>query len=98
MSVLIKGMEMPKTCMNGGCPIDGKYCDLWWKAGGGSYGRHRDCPLIELPDHGDLIDRDVLKYELGFLFDVIGARAYGFVLGTIDRLPAVIPAERSDDD
>ena len=33
MSVLLKGYKMPKTCMNAGCPVDGKYCLLWWKAG-----------------------------------------------------------------
>lgn len=85
MSVLIKGMKMPKTCMNGGCPIDGKYCDLWWKAGGGSYGRHRDCPLIEIPDHGDLIDRDALNATDSWEWIKHGA-------------PVVIPAERSEDE
>ena len=64
VSILLKGFKMPKVCMNGGCPIDGRYCDLWWKAGGGSYGRHRDCPLIEIPDHGDLIERDALKEDM----------------------------------
>ena len=92
MSILLKGYKMPKTCMNAGCPVDGKYCLLWWKAGGGSYGRHRECPLVELPDnHGDLIDKDELSRLVGESFEYFLAR-----LGL--KCPkAVIPAERSED-
>ena len=87
MSILIKGMTMPKTCMYGGCPIDGKYCDLWWKMGGGEYGRHRDCPLVEIPDHGDLIDRDAIHVRTMDYWDLRDA---------LDDAPVVIPAERSE--
>ena len=58
MSVLIKGMEMPKRC--GGCPLRGVckqriYIEY----------RPKDCPLIEVPTpHGRLIDADEL--EKGF--------------------------------
>ena len=96
MSILIKGMTMPETCMYGGCPIDGKYCDLWWKMGGGEYSRHRDCPLVELPDHGDLIDRDELMKHKGSAYDIDGHELYAVATGTILRMPAVIPAERSE--
>lgn len=107
MSVLIKGMKMPTACMNGGCPIDGKYCDLWWKAGGGSYGRHRDCPLIELPDHGDLIDRNMLiggfadwyiQESPMYLGDnKVVAETIGEAMKAIEAAPVVIPAERSEE-
>lgn len=40
-----------------------------------------------------LIDSDELKYDLGLLFDAIGARAYGYVLGTIDGLPTIDPVK-----
>lgn len=59
MSILIKGMEMPKNC--GECPFyyyEYKECNA---IGGRMVLRNAtpptDCPLIELP-HGDLIDRD----------------------------------------
>jgi len=69
MSVLIKGMEMPKCC--GMCNAffekgDGFSCTitdteverLWYK-------RNKDCPLVEIPSkHGDLIDRDELKAKI----------------------------------
>ena len=63
MSILIKGMKMPTSCLKGGCPLDGFACQLWedkyWSRVESPYKmRHKNCPLIELPDHGDLIDRD----------------------------------------
>ena len=58
MSILIKGMEMPKNC--GECGLE-SFCNLWthtdWEKC-----RHANCPLIELPPHGDLIDKNKL-YE-----------------------------------
>ena len=47
MSLVIKGMEMPKNC--GDCWFEHAYefCES----------KYEDCPLIELPPHGDLIDR-----------------------------------------
>ena len=65
MDVLIKNIEMPKDCYdcpfirenkekNGfyDCIVIGKACAL------GAV--HKDCPLIELPPHGRLIDADEL--------------------------------------
>lgn len=77
MSVLVKGMKMPKSC---------KTCDLLQDYDGCMYCPFGDCPvfgdieyvpnhvasdicpLVELPEkHGDLIDRDALKkdYKMG---------------------------------
>ena len=62
MSILIKGMDMPKNC---------KECDLYIEGAcyAKGYRDYRlimdkskpdDCPLIELPPHGRLIDADEL--------------------------------------
>ena len=61
MSVLIKGMQIPKNCAE--CPValSGKYCRI-----NQTYTtyiklpvRPDHCPLVELPDHhGRLIDED----------------------------------------
>lgn len=61
MSVLIKGMKMPQNCDS--CPMlyEYRFCALTddhassieWKM---EEKRMPNCPLIELPDHGDLID------------------------------------------
>lgn len=69
MSVLIKGMEMPKSCLHGGCPIDGASCSLWdekyWKSPDEPYRkRHPKCPLIPVPPHGRLIDADALRQAM----------------------------------
>lgn len=65
MSVLIKGMEMPDNCR--ACPLETDYgtCgyySLFVEAGHDSeiWKRRDDCPLIELPPHGRLIDADAL--------------------------------------
>ena len=64
MSVLIRGMQMPKNCMN--CPVRvGIFCQILnidvdpFYDGGTA--RNAQCPLGDLGSHGDLIDRDALK-------------------------------------
>ena len=64
MSILIKDMEMPKSCnectmsIEHACMINGNIISDYWAR----LDRPTDCPLVELPPHGDLIDRDAL-YE-----------------------------------
>lgn len=69
MSILIKGMEMPKNCCE--CPVNANVCNRGYK-----YllehpelydKRSNDCPIIELPPHGRLIDADALKVDDGWL-------------------------------
>lgn len=64
MSILIKGAEMPKSC--GECPC---IC-LNWSFIGCAITASRtddvdlrlpDCPLVEIPPHGRLIDADVFE-------------------------------------
>ena len=77
MSILIKGMEMPKNCNE--CPMhfyegqgicscrvlsaieDDEVLKPWKK-------KRKDCPLIEIPPHGDLIDRDAFLAERRHLY------------------------------
>ena len=66
MSILIKGMEMPKSCskcrwfdMGGGygyqCTLLHKSFDMWNEI---SVARDKECPLTEVPTpHGELVDR-----------------------------------------
>lgn len=72
MSVYIKGMEMPTRCF--ACPLcDTDCCGI----SKGSYVEYRDvdvdvamngrpdwCPLVEVPDHGRLIDADALRASI----------------------------------
>ena len=57
MSILIKGMEMPECC--GYCPFEYKnYCMAKPSLAVESADRHPRCPLVPVPPHGDLMDRD----------------------------------------
>lgn len=99
MSIVIKGMTSPKSCA---------YCvhmDLCTPIGcSHSYdmineweGKSVNCPIIEIPDHGDLIDRDeLLKMDP---WDW-GCDPYevGGVKQTIEEQLVIIPAERSKDE
>lgn len=69
MSVLIKGMQMPKNCSE--CPValSGKYCRI-----NQTYTtyiklplRPHHCPLVELPEHhGRLIDANELEPDADY--------------------------------
>lgn len=102
MSVIVRGMEMPKSCSD--CPLnyDQMACDVtgtrWWSDTMVLMGfdsdkeRLYDCPLVEIPTpHGRLIDADKLD-----IHDV--SPAYGFcVMGVteedIELADTVIEAE-----
>ena len=78
MSVLIRGMQIPSECSV--CPMIqyGVFSGNTWctlcsinKAVLAMdfktiqfEGRHKDCPLVDLGSHGDLIDRDELKKDI----------------------------------
>ena len=114
MSVLIKGMEMPMNCWFCNvkswdyseyvCPFDGQ------EIHSGDAKRHTDCPLIEIPDHGDLIDREKTAhemwmkecYECSRVYDNNGCKGCAVtrminVIACAETAPAVIPAERSEE-
>ena len=61
--ILIKNMEMPKACEY--CPIyDDDYCQCRLEPTfEAHWSRDNHCPLVELPPHGDLIDRDKIKLK-----------------------------------
>lgn len=68
--------------------------------------RHPHCPLIPVPDHGDLIDRDALMTRLGMAMDCEDCpnrtalyfcglpREVMEVCDELENTPVVIPAER----
>ena len=98
MAILIKGMEMPKTCED--CNLE-SLCSLWIEARrlcgfedhNESTIRHPDCPLIEVPDgHKRLIDADALA------FAVMDCQNTDQALAAIDDAPTIIPAFETDID
>ena len=88
MSILIRGMAMPKNCT--GCKI---CCGLPYQHRDVK-GRRPDCPLVELPPHGRLID--IKSVEEG-KFVTVGNDYQrwwnGALESVIDNAPTVIEAE-----
>ena len=107
MSILIRGMEMPKGCGNcklfdashaiglfapfGWCRINGK--EIFRVSEKADF-----CPLILVPPHGDLIDRREAIIDAN-------ERAYDFWLSDdevnatiqfLEEQPTIIPAEEGE--
>lgn len=124
MSVLIKGMKMPKSCStcqmlegdpaDGICHAAGRWLDddeywTWYVYPEGDIddSRPSNCPLVELPDHGDLIDRDALAELLGvadscadcqYQEGIFCEKNWAEVCGAIyDDAKVIIPSERSEE-
>ena len=95
MSVLIRGMEMPQKC--GQCNLyhaeHPMHCMVveGHRTVGAPYGMPRPdwCPLIEIPPHGDLVDRDdlIAEYDHQHKGPAGGARKI------MEMAPTVIEAE-----
>ena len=113
MSVYIKGMEMPKGCAS--CKIsrrNGKkmICPFIWKCEWDIHdpmaADHRldGCPLVPVPPHGDLIDRNTLskriKEETINQAEFYADRrhpvvlAYGDCYSKVQNAPTIIPADK----
>ncbi len=111
MSILIKGMEKPETCSK--CPfcqfdgLDLKLrClvtdeDIFFDA---KKKRAGNCPLVEIPPHGDLIDRDAVRKEFaemceqcGEKYDAVCRACYVDTCDDIiDDVPPVIESEEQE--
>lgn len=102
--ILIR-MEMPGSCYE--CVIKHKFfsnlhcAELDGMKGFDSlalpheYDRHPDCPLVELPPHGDLIDRDKILFDAAEVCEGCGDYAvFGYSHEQIENAPVVVQAER----
>lgn len=83
MSVLVKGMEMPKDCVScrwhtrWGCEITGIVTNT-----------AQGCPLVEIPTpHGRLIDAGALPHYTGY------ALSASEVAKAVEAAPTIIEAE-----
>ena len=101
MSILIRGMEMPKTCDD--CFLPLQYCPYAMKPNG-------ECPLVPVPPHGRLIDADALADVFrGFIAMYDGCPFSQFALtdkarrdelqsalAEVINAPTIIPAEEGE--
>lgn len=103
MSVLLKGLAMPR---------DGERLKVWIVANGqvivDKRTYYEEYEAVELPEHGDLIDRDALMIRLGMAMDCEDCpnrtalyfcgllREMTEVCDELESAPVVIQAERSE--
>lgn len=92
MSVLIKDMNIPENCYD--CPFNYDYIscmasDEDVRVFLMDNERAKNCPLIKLSDHGDLIDRDAVWN------DMVQTESFQEAQITLWNAPVVILAERS---
>ena len=95
MSIIVKGMQMPKNCAE--CPValSGKYCRI--NKTHTTYIklpiRPDHCPLVELPEkHGRLIDADELKTAFPRCDNNMDIKIAS-VRATINHMPSIIETE-----
>ena len=99
MSVLIKGMEMPTSCADCRLMADG-WCysvGLEQREKISTVKRPTWCPLVEIPQHGRLIDGDLLPWFLAntdVKFE--SYEDWEKLCDYISAAPTIIPAEEAD--
>lgn len=107
MSVIIRGMKMPKGCAS--CKIsrrNGKkmICPFIWKCEWDIHdpmsADHRldGCPLVSIPPHGRLIDGDIAEVIVTDEKDEVGGFLDGilYAAGWIADQPTIIEAEEGE--
>jgi hypothetical protein len=99
MGVYIKGMEMPTRCCDCKMYVEDIYCchllhreieNPW-----ADDGVELDCPLVPVPPHGDLIDRDALPWEKQSL--MVADEDWALPCVLIEDAPTIIPAEEASE-
>lgn len=96
MSIYIRNMEMPENCHECplvdtlvDCPCREMPDDVFWKPNSlVATSVHKDCPLIPVQPHGDLIDRD----ELSKIAEEDYSEAGWWFESKIEEAPTIIPA------
>ena len=114
--IYIKGLKMPRNCMEckfhgfdrakgkGNICIIDESITLHAVLDGVDvkFVTMGDCPLIEIPEHGDLIEKDKVNDIIcevcdGWLTDDARLTLEGISYTIEDEIPVIIPAERSED-
>ena len=108
MSILIRGMEMPTSCRACHLKINCEDCEglecvcapLHQQIG---YlddlltdKRRDDCPLVPVPPHGDLIDRDALLDTATIHWSQTTNESC-FPIDEIENAPTIIPASEENE-
>ena len=98
--IYIPGMEMPKSCHK--CPLVDTLMTCpcmkmpdkdFWDSVLLEFARHEDCPLVPVPDHGELIDRDAFERRCMFDSNIEDMQD---VIYALRDYPTIIPADGKD--
>ena len=98
MSVLIRGMKMPTSCLE--CVFYRRidpvydYCCISSATPKGYV--PSDCPLVPIPPHGRLIDADVLLKGCERVTTEFATREFAFSQTAIESAPTILPAEEGE--
>lgn len=98
MSVIVRGMEMPKSC--GDCKafvyyrqwagdVGDCFCGIT-KNDAKANGKNADCPLVHVPKHGRLIDADKLPKYTGYALSASDVAIAVENAPTVDAVPVVL--------
>ena len=94
MSILIKGMAMPKSCSV--CPLKAEveFDEICSQTGEYvcQYDRADDCPLVPVPKHGRLIDADAFEAFIRKDWDMNDH----WIADVVYSRPTIIPAEEDE--
>lgn len=96
MELYIKGTDMPATC--GKCKIKNIIgCDRWKRVRSIALDRHRDCPLVPVPEQSIIasakhMDADIFVGKTIYS-DNLYIGADHDVCVAIDETPTIIPVE-----
>ena len=102
MSVYIKGEEFYKPTACAPCKLR-NWCQLWKQVVLPAHITHPECPIIEVSEHGDLIDRQAFRYEMDkhYPFDKATQSRHGIedvlksaILQMLFDAPTIIPADK----
>ncbi len=93
MSIYIKGDAFYKPTACAPCKIR-NWCQLWRQVDLPAHLVHPECPISEVPEHGDLIDYDFCMENYELLHDDDGNPVYAVKMRDINRAPTIIPADK----
>lgn len=95
MSILIKGMKMPRSCHEcvAGYGMSCFVCPPEEDGECPDQGRASWCPLVEIPPHGDLIDRDETMNEI---FEARQCYDAADFAGVVNAMPSIIESEEEE--
>ena len=104
MSIYIPGMKMPKNCIDCAFGWNGWCHRINSRAFVEVDMRRHDCPLIEIPPHGRLIDADALDKTIEFIGEaeaqIYGSQNWRFAMKcrqALENAPTIIEAEPCND-